>query len=92
LALVGTFVGTAHHQLLRHECKATPVRPDPPAVVRPVPGTVRARRWPAPARASTFATEEDADRFLAAVEAEVHGGTWFDPNAGEIRRDAHAPR
>ena len=41
---------------------------------------------------STFATEGDAERFLALVEVDLARGTWFDPDAGNIRLDAYAPR
>jgi integrase len=41
---------------------------------------------------TTFTTEADADRYLAMVETELARGTWFDPDAGDIRLDAYAPR
>jgi integrase len=41
---------------------------------------------------TTFATEAEADRYLATVETDLARGTWFDPDAGEIRLDAYAPR
>jgi len=41
---------------------------------------------------TTFATLADAEEFLATVEADLRRGTWFDPNAGDIRLDVYAPR
>lgn len=41
---------------------------------------------------STFATEIEAEQLLATVEADLRRGSWFDTTAGEIRRDAYAPR
>lgn len=32
----------------------------------------------------TFATKTDADRYLAAVESDLHRGAWIDPKAGRI--------
>lgn len=40
----------------------------------------------------TFATLAAAEQFLAAVETEMLRGTWFDPDAGDIRLDVYAPR
>ena len=40
----------------------------------------------------TFATLAEAEQFLAAVETEMLRGTWFDPDAGDIRLDVYAPR
>lgn len=45
------------------------------------------RRAPA-----TFATEREAQLFLATVEADLRRGTWFDAAAGDIRLDIYAPR
>jgi integrase len=41
---------------------------------------------------TTFATEAEADRYLAMVEVDLARGMWFDSDAGEIRLDAYAPR
>lgn len=41
---------------------------------------------------TTFASAAEADEFLATVEVDLRRGTWFDPNAGDIRVDAYAPR
>jgi integrase len=41
---------------------------------------------------STFASEAEAERYLATVETDMARGTWLDPEAGEIRLDAYAPR
>lgn len=41
---------------------------------------------------TTFKTEAEADRYLATVETELARGTWFDPDAGEVRLDDYAPR
>lgn len=41
---------------------------------------------------TTFATEAEADRYLATVETDLARGTWFDPDAGDVRLDAYAPR
>jgi len=41
---------------------------------------------------ATFATEAQAERYLATVETDMARGTWLDPEAGEIRLDAYAPR
>jgi hypothetical protein len=41
---------------------------------------------------TTFATEDEGARFPAMVETDLARGTWFDPDAGEIRLDAYAPR
>jgi hypothetical protein len=41
---------------------------------------------------TTFATEAEADRYLATVETDLARGTWFDPDAGEIRLDDNASR
>jgi hypothetical protein len=35
----------------------------------------------------TFATERDAELYLATVEADMRRGTWFDHSAGDIRLD-----
>lgn len=32
----------------------------------------------------TFATKTDADRYLAAVESDLHRGAWIDPKAGRV--------
>lgn len=32
----------------------------------------------------TFATKTEADRYLAAVEADLHRGAWIDPKAGRL--------
>jgi hypothetical protein len=41
---------------------------------------------------TTLATEAEADRYLATVETDLARGTWFDPDAGEIRLDDCPPR
>jgi integrase len=41
---------------------------------------------------STFATQAEAEQFLAMVEVDLNRGTWFDPEAGDIRLDVYAPR
>lgn len=41
---------------------------------------------------TTFTTEAEADRYLAMVETELARGTWFDPEAGDIRLESYAPR
>ncbi|HVX68656.1 MAG TPA: tyrosine-type recombinase/integrase [Mycobacteriales bacterium] len=40
----------------------------------------------------TFATEREAELFLAGVETDLRRGTWFDATAGDIRLDVYAPR
>jgi hypothetical protein len=40
---------------------------------------------------STFASEVEAEQFLAMVEADFRRGTWFDTTAGDIRLDVNAP-
>jgi hypothetical protein len=39
-----------------------------------------------------FATEREAELFLAGVETDMRRGTWFDATAGDIRLDVYAPR
>jgi len=41
---------------------------------------------------ATFATKDEAERYLAEVEVDLRRGTWFDADAGDIRLDVYAPR
>ena len=36
---------------------------------------------------ATFATKDEAERYLAKVEVDLRRGTWFDADAGDIRLD-----
>jgi integrase len=41
---------------------------------------------------TTFATEREAEQYLAVVETDLLRGSWLDPAAGGIRLDVYAPR
>jgi len=41
---------------------------------------------------ATFATKDEAERYLAKVEVDLRRGTWFDADAGDILLEVYAPR
>jgi len=79
--------GTPHNQLSRHERQATPIRAGAAGAsgrfqVRYSVGEGQPRQAPA-----TFATKDEAERYLAEVKVDLRRGTWFDADAGDIRLD-----